>query len=209
MRIDTFLFDLDGTLIDSADDIALSLRLTLKDLGKEDLMPQDVRKLIGGGVRALLEKVLGEEFRKEHVSLFREHYLRNAVVHTELFPGVEEVLHELRAKGKTLVVITNKMKLLTDKILEELGIDELFDLVVGGDSFPEKKPSPLPVLKSLEITGGKPERSIIVGDTAADIEAGRSAGTKTALAAWGYVKLNSLQPDYVFESPKDILLFSD
>ncbi len=205
MRIETFLFDLDGTLIDSAEDIALSLRLTLKELGREELMPSDVRRLIGGGVKALLERVLGEDFSKEHITIFRKHYMNNAVVHTTLFDEMGETLQELKAKGKKLVVVTNKMKAITDEILLRLGIMGMFELVVGGDSFPEKKPSPLPVIKALELTDSSPESSLMLGDTSADIEAGRGAGTKTALASWGYVKLNSIQPDYVFKSPKELL----
>ncbi len=205
MRVDTFIFDLDGTLIDSADDIALSLELTLKELGREDLMPENVRELIGGGVKALLERVLGEEFRKEHISVFRKYYLQNAVVHTELFPGVMETLLELKARGKRLLVVTNKMKLLTDEILRRLEVTDFFDLVVGGDTFPEKKPSPLPVMKALELTGSSKESSLMVGDTSADIEAGKGAGVRTALAEWGYVKLNSVPPDYVFSHPKELL----
>ncbi len=199
------LFDLDGTLIDSADDIALSLRLTLEELGRLDRMPPDVRSLIGGGVRALLEKVLGEEFEEEHVKVFRKHYLSNPVVYTRPYEGVTETLEELKEKGVRLAVVTNKLEELSVEILSRLDLLDLFDIVVGGDTFGEKKPSPLPVIKALEFIGAKPEESLMVGDTEADILAGKGAGAKTALAGWGYVKNGSASPDFVLKSPREIL----
>lgn len=199
------LFDLDGTLIDSADDIALSLRLTLEELGKLDRMPPDVRSLIGGGVRALLEKVLWEEFEEEHVKVFRKHYLSNPVVYTRPYEGVPETLEELKEKGVRLAVVTNKLEELSVEILRRLDLLDLFDIVVGGDTFGEKKPSPLPVIKALEVIGAKPEESLMVGDTEADILAGKGAGAKTALAGWGYVKNSSASPDFVLKSPREIL----
>ncbi|MDQ7038199.1 MAG: HAD-IA family hydrolase [Aquificota bacterium] len=200
-----FLFDLDGTLIDSAEDIALCLRLTLEDIGMEDRMPEDVKSLIGGGIRALLERVLGEDFREDHVRIFRGHYLDNPVVHTKLYPGVEEVLRTLKKKGKATAVVSNKLEELSREILKRLGVLDLFDLVVGGDTFEEKKPSPVPVRKTLDLIGCDPDEAVMIGDTEADIVAGKGAGTKTALALWGYVKVNSERPDYTLKTPKDIL----
>jgi len=199
------LFDLDGTLIDSAEDIALALRLTLEELGMEDRMPSGVRNLIGGGVKALLEKVLGDDFREYHVKVFRKHYIGNPVVNTKPYPGIVDTLRSLRGRGVSLVVVTNKLEELSVEILKRLGMLELFDLVVGGDTFSEKKPSPLPILKSLEFVGVESSQSLMVGDTSADIEAGKKAGVKTALAGWGYVRLNSIKPDYILNSPEEIL----
>ncbi|WP_457600128.1 HAD family hydrolase [Hydrogenivirga sp.] len=199
------LFDLDGTLIDSADDIALSLRLTLDELGMSERMPEDVRRLIGGGVKALLQKVLGEDFREEYVKVFRKHYLSNPVVYTRPYEGIPELLTELKKGGVLLAVVTNKLEELSTEILKRLGMLSLFEIVVGGDTFGEKKPSPIPLLKALEFMGVEPEESLMVGDTSADIQAGRNAGTKTALAEWGYVQLNSAEPDLYLSSPEDLL----
>ena len=209
MRIRAVLFDLDGTLIDSAEDIGLALRKTLKDIGLEELYPDDVRKYIGGGVKALLERVLGDKFREEYVELFRRHYLSNPVVYTKPYEGVPEVLEELKKRNVKLAVVSNKLEELSREILKRLNLLDYFDFVAGGDTFPEKKPSPLPVLKSLEVLGEEAEDSLIVGDTEADIVAGKSAGTKTALASWGYVRLNSEKPDFVFKKPAEILSVLD
>lgn len=200
-----FLFDLDGTLIDSAEDIALALRLTLEDLGLSERMPPDVRSFIGGGVRLLLERVLGDDFREEHVKVFRKHYISNPVVHTRPYPGIEETLKSLRERDFSLVVVTNKLEELSLEILKRLGLLDLFDLVVGGDTFSEKKPSPLPVKKALEFIGVKPSSALMVGDTEADIRAGRGAGTLTALALWGYVKNGAVEPDFFLKEPTELL----
>ena len=203
MRV--FLFDLDGTVIDSAEDIALSLRLTLEEIGKSDRMPKDVREFVGGGVKALLERVLGDEFREEYIHIFRRHYLANPVVHTKVYPGLERVLRELKSAGKKVVIVSNKLEELSREILRRVGILEFFDLVVGGDTYPEKKPSPLPVIRTLEVLGEEPSEAVMIGDTEADILAGKGAGTKTALALWGYVRLNSQKPDFVLRRPEEIL----
>lgn len=209
MRLRAVLFDLDGTLIDSAEDIGLALKKTLKDIGLEELYPDDVRKYIGGGVKALLERVLGDKFREEYVELFRRHYLSNPVVYTKPYEGVPEVLEELKGKGVKLAVVSNKLEELSREILRRLDLLDYFDFVAGGDTFPEKKPSPVPVLKTLDILGEEPGGALIVGDTEADIVAGKSAGTSTALASWGYVRINSVKPDFVFKKPLEILSVLD
>ena len=209
MRLRAVLFDLDGTLIDSAEDIGLALKKTLKDIGLEELYPDDVRKYIGGGVKALLERVLGDKFREEYVELFRRHYLSNPVVYTKPYEGVPEVLKELKGKGVKLAVVSNKLEELSREILRRLDLLDYFDFVAGGDTFPEKKPSPVPVLKTLEILGEEPGGALIVGDTEADIVAGKSAGTSTALASWGYVRINSVKPDFMFKKPLEILSVLD
>lgn len=199
------IFDLDGTLIDSAEDIALSLKLTLEEIGMLEKMPPDVSKLIGGGVKALLEKVLGEDFREEHVAVFRKHYKSNPVVHTRPYEGVPEVLEGLRSQNIKLAVVTNKLEELSVEILKRLDLLEYFDVVVGGDTFEEKKPSPIPIARTIDFLGVKPSEVLTVGDTEADILAGRGAGTRTAFALWGYVQINSVEPDLYLKTPSDLL----
>ena len=199
------LFDLDGTLIDSAEDIAFSLRLTLEELGVPERMPPDVRGLIGGGARALLEKILGKGFKDEHLEVFRKHYLTNPVIHTKPYEGIPETLEELKDRGIRLAVVTNKLEELSVEILRRLNLLDLFEVIVGGNTFGEKKPSPVPVIKTLELIGTQPEESLMVGDGEADILAGKRAGTKTALAGWGYTGQGSVSPDFFLKEPEEIL----
>ncbi|GAB6065579.1 HAD family hydrolase [Aquifex pyrophilus] len=209
MCVNAVLFDLDGTLIDSAEDIALALKKTLKEIGLEEYYPKDIRPYIGGGVKALLERVLGDKFREEYVELFRKYYLENPVVYTRVYEGVPEVLEKLKEDKVKLAVVSNKLEELSREILRRLGIINYFEFIAGGDTFPEKKPSPLPVIKTLEHLGIEPQKAIIVGDTEADILSGKGAGTITALAEWGYVRLNSEKPDFVLKKPEDLLKILD
>jgi len=205
MRIEAILFDLDGTLVDSAEDIGLVLRKTLKEIGLEEYFPQNIRDYIGGGVKALLERTLGDKFKEEYVGIFRKFYLENPVVYTRPYEGIPEILSDLKNKGYKLAVVSNKLEELSREILKRIGLMSYFDFIAGGDTFSEKKPSPVPILKTLEIMGIEPSSSLIVGDTEADIVAGREAGVKTALAMWGYVKLNSVKPDFILNLPRDLM----
>ncbi len=199
------LLDLDGTIIDSADDIALALKRTLREIYMEDKMPADVRKLVGGGVKALLEKVLGDDFREEYVDIFRKHYMNNPVVYTKPYKGIPEVLRTLKKRGLKLAVVSNKLEELSVEILKRLKLLDLFEVVVGGDSFSEKKPSPLPVSETLKLLGAEPASSVMVGDTETDLLAGKGAGTLTALAMWGYINVKFIEPDYKLSTPYDLL----
>ncbi len=198
-------FDLDGTLIDSAEDIGLCLRKTLEEIGIPDKMPRDVRELIGGGVKALLQRVLGAEFREEHVKVFRKHYLANPVVYTRPFEGIPEALKVLKDRGFTLLVVTNKMEDLSREILKILGLLKYFDFIVGGDTYGEKKPSPLPLVNALKEVGLAPDQSLMVGDTDSDIISARSAGAMTALAVWGYCGSVTQKPDFILKKPEEII----
>ncbi|RUM28563.1 MAG: phosphoglycolate phosphatase [Aquifex sp.] len=203
--MEAILFDLDGTLIDSAEDIGLALRKTLKEIGLEEYYPRNIRNYIGGGVKALLERTLGDKFKEEYVELFRKFYLENPVVYTRPYEGIPEILSDLKNKGYRLAVVSNKLEELSREILKRIGLIDYFDFIAGGDTFPEKKPSSVPILKTLEIMGVEPSSSLIVGDTEADIVAGKEAGIKTALAKWGYVKLNSVKPDFILNLPRDLV----
>jgi len=206
MYLKAVLFDLDGTLIDSAQDIGLALKRTLKEVGLSEYYPDNIKDYIGGGVKALLQKVLKERFKEEYVEIFRKFYMENPVLYTKPYEGVPEVLAELKGKGIKLAVVSNKLEELSVEILKRLNLLSFFDFVAGGDTFEEKKPSPLPILKTLHMLGVPPDKALIVGDTEADMLAGKGAGTKTALALWGYVKKEKdLKADYVLHRPSEIL----
>lgn len=205
MRLKLFIFDLDGTLIDSYMDIGMCVNMVLQEMGKDPVDPQKIKAWIGGGARKLLEKLFPDEELNTALELFRRFYRENPVVHTKTYEGIQEVLAYLRSKGSFLAVVTNKMEDLSREILRRLELLSYFDVVVGGDTFPEKKPSPLPIKQVIERLKASPQESIIVGDTSADICAGKDAGIWTALAKWGYVRLDSVMPDFFLSEPKDII----
>ncbi|MDW8294840.1 MAG: HAD-IA family hydrolase [Aquificaceae bacterium] len=207
MSLKAVLFDLDGTLIDSYRDIGIHLNRTLKDFGKPQIDIEGVRHLIGGGARELLRNFFTDGLLEEALEVFRGYYLAEPVIHTRPFKGIQEVLERAKDRGVRLAVVTNKMEELSRLILKELGLMDYFFLLVGGDTYSEKKPSPLPLLETLKVLGVSPREALMVGDTETDLKAGRLAGTKRGLALWGYVKVSEEVPDYLFEKPEDMLEF--
>lgn len=204
MSVRALLFDLDGTLIDSYRDIAIHLNRTLKSFGKPEVDTESVRYMVGGGARELLKRFFPDGLLEEAVEVFKDYYLAEPVIYTRPFEDVEKLLERIKGKGVKLAVITNKTEELSRIILRELKLIDYFSLLVGGDTFPEKKPSPLPLLETLKALKVSPQEALMVGDTEADLKAGRLAGTKRGLALWGYVKVFEEVPDYSFEKPEDI-----
>ncbi len=207
MHIKAILFDLDGTLIDSYKDIGIHLNRTLKDFGKPGVDIEEVRYMVGGGARDLLRRFFQDGLLEKALQVFREYYLREPVIHTMPFEGIRELLEEARSKSIKLAVVTNKMESLSRVILQELRLGSYFSVLIGGDTLPEKKPSALPVQEALRLLGISSSEAIIVGDTEADLKAGRLAGVKRGLAQWGYVKVQEEVPDFELHSPLDLAKF--
>lgn len=185
MNIRLLLFDLDGTLIDSRDDLADSVNLTLEELNFPTLPAAAVYDFIGEGVFNLLHRSLSASLQKEAdealtdrgVALFRRHYEANCLVKTRLYDGVGETLAAL--EGFQKAVVTNKPRDFSVKILEAFGIAGHFAFVAGGDTFPERKPSARPLLATAEKLNAAPAEALMIGDSRVDIEAGKNARIKT------------------------------
>lgn len=186
------IFDLDGTLIDSAPDLTHALNHVLETEGLAPVEPATVRSLVGQGARALIERGLelqdrsmpeGEE-ADGLVGRFIEHYRAHIADHSVLFPGAVGCLDTLEAWGATLAVCTNKLEALTFPVLEALGVRDRFSEIIARDSLPEHKPSGLPLHEILRRTGR--ERGVMIGDTATDLGAARNAGLPCFLATFGY-----------------------
>ncbi len=211
MKFDAYLFDLDGTLIDSSLDIAEATNFTLRELGFEPKPVDEIIKHVGYGGRKLLEGILGTDEREiidRAVSIFREYYFSNPSRYTKLYPGVLETLKTIKDTGKKVAVVTNKYEDISKRILEDVGIIEHIDIVVGGDTLSKKKPDPEPVLHVINRFSVTPERALMVGDSETDIISGKSAGAKTCLVMFGYGKkelAKSYLPDYIVESIEHIL----
>lgn len=209
MNFKCLLFDLDGTLIDSRDDLADSVNLTLSEMNLENLPSETIYNFIGEGVFNLLNRSISaslkrdstEEFSNKGVEIFRGIYNENCLVKTKLYDGVKETLAEL--KGFKKAVITNKPHDFSVKILDELGILPHFQFVAGGDSFPERKPSAMPLLKTAEKLGFLPTECLMIGDSRVDIEAGKNAVMKTCGCVFGFRGPNELEKagaDFFIES---------
>ncbi len=209
-HIDTFLFDLDGTLVDSSGDIYVAVVHTLKELGFEPLPKEDVIKHVGYGGRKLLEGVLNtkdEKLLDKAVEIFRDYYFKNPVVYSKTYDGIKDLLKTLKEKNKKIAVVTNKYEDISWEVVNGVGIGEYIDFLVGGDTTSEKKPSPVPVLYALERLGSK--EAVIIGDSETDINAGKKAGIETCLVMYGFGKKDlalASNPDYIVESIKQIIV---
>ncbi|MEE9614997.1 MAG: HAD-IA family hydrolase [Thermodesulfobacteriota bacterium] len=186
---DLIVFDLDGTLIDSSGDIAWAANMTLKSMGYGQLGPGEIKECIGWGIRPLLEKMMPEEPARridEAREVFLKFYGEHLVVNTRPYPGVVDTIEHFSGRDKKMAIVTNKPIGLTRKILDELRLASFFMEVLGGDSVEHKKPHPEPLLKVIKSAGVKVPRTVFVGDSSVDCEAGRGAGVEVIGAAYGF-----------------------
>ena len=179
------LFDLDGTLVDSLGDIATSVNLTRADFGYAPLPRDEITRRVGDGSAALVQETVPlppdrlPEVLERHLANYVDHMLDT----TALFPGVAALLDRLRPLP--LAVVTNKLERLAESILQGLGIRSRFDLVIGGDSLPRKKPDPAPLLHVATHWGLTPADLVMVGDGLHDLQAARAAGIPSIGVTWG------------------------
>lgn len=189
------LFDLDGTLVDSAPDIADALNLLLGEQGVEQHSLEAVTKMIGGGVPLLIERALKargqstEESRIDELKTrFLEIYAPRAAEKTQLFPGVLDVLEAYHGEGVQLGVCTNKPEAVTRMMLESLGLKHLFGVLIGGDTLPVKKPDPAPLLAALNHLDCDASQAVMVGDSFTDADAAGAAAILVILVTFGYTQ---------------------
>ncbi len=207
---DLFVFDLDGTLIESREDLAASLNHALACLGRPAFDLPTVTGFIGNGARVLIERALGPaslpELVQEGLDRFLDHYTDHCLDRTRLYPRAIEVIDALVRAGKRLTVLTNKPRAMSVKILESLGAARFFARIDGGDSFP-KKPDPTGLRETIGSARTRPERSIVVGDSAVDIATARAGGAASAGALWGFKpeEFKSQPPDHFLRSLDDLL----
>jgi phosphoglycolate phosphatase len=208
---DLFVFDLDGTLADTGEDLAASVNQALGVLGLPALDLTAVLRFVGDGVVVLLERALGPALTPERLerglAAFLDHYARTCTARTRLYPGVEGGLAGLHARGKHLAVLTNKPILHSRRILGALGIEDRFARVEGGDTAPRRKPDPAGLLAIASGLGVEPGRTLLVGDTPIDIRTARAAGARSAWVSYGFVRERPGEPPpgYVLDSIEDLL----
>ena len=189
--IKTALFDLDGTFADTAPDLAFALNETLKAHGKKPLDFAKIRPWVSHGTSALIE--LGFQYDAHHPEFdpLRQElvniYAANIVRETRLFPGIAELLQQLAQRQIQWGIVTNKPAWLTEPLLQGLGMFAAASCVISGDTLPERKPHPAPLLYACEKTGGHAHECVYIGDAERDIVAGSRAGMHTLVALFGYL----------------------
>jgi len=188
MPVKLLIFDLDGTLVDSSLDISKAINYAFGPYGIPEVGVAETITLIGEGLTRLIGKVIERKAPDLDLSTlvarFLEHYSTHLSDNTRPYPGVEKVLRALQGYKKAIV--SNKTEALSIKVLEALDLMRYFDCVMGGDTLPEKKPSPIPIFDLLRRFNMRPDEALLVGDSIYDIDAGRAAGVKTVAALYGY-----------------------
>jgi phosphoglycolate phosphatase len=209
----TIAFDLDGTLVDTAPDLVASLNIILAEEGLPPLPFDDVRKMVGRGAKALLERgfaaagaPLDADQAPALVERFIALYLGRIAHESAPFPGVVEALVALRAAGAKLAVCTNKLTHLSVALLDALDLTQYFDAVVGADSAPAAKPDPRHVLATIAAVGGDPARAVMVGDSINDALAAKAANVPTLLVTFGYTEapVETLGGDLLIDAFSDV-----
>lgn len=202
------LFDLDGTLADTAPDLAAALNHVLTAIDLAPIPPDHIRHMVGQGARRLIVDAMARHDRdptqqeiERLIALFLDHYRENIAAESKAFPGVREALDALKAGGARLGVATNKFEDLSHSLLGKLGLDHYFDLVAGADTFPVRKPDPGHLLMALDRLGGDVARSAMVGDSETDISAARAANIPVVGVTFGYtpVPVADLDPDALID----------
>jgi phosphoglycolate phosphatase len=195
LRRTAIVFDLDGTLVDSAPDLCDALNRMLARRGRPPVEPAAIRAMIGDGARALVRRGLeggggvGDEAAFEAaVAEFLAHYDAHLADRSRPFPGVIEALTQLSAAGCRLGVCTNKAERFSRKLLDALGLGQFFAAVVGGDSLPARKPDPAHLVGALAQMGARPAEAVMVGDSANDVAAARGAGVPVVVVSFGYTR---------------------
>lgn len=208
MSYQCLLFDLDGTLVDSRADLINSVNLTLAEIGREKLPDARVLNFIGEGARLLVERALratqnGAPQNAEidgALEIFRRHYREHLLDHTRVYPEVERTLARLGHIPKA--VVTNKPYDFTMALLAGVGLKSHFEVVLGGDSLEERKPSPMMLVEAARRCGARASECLMIGDSRVDVEAGRAARMKTCGYIPGFrgrTELVEAGVDYVIE----------
>ena len=202
------LLDLDGTLVDSSLDMARSGNAMLEKLGRPTRPHNELIGFVGEGLRRFVARAVSCESNEsaalveEGIVQFREHYQRHLLDTTAPFPGIPAALNRLRDRGSRLAVITNKPEDMARSILEQLGLSELFEDVVGGDRSPRRKPDPSNLNLVMKANGVEPRLAVMVGDSIVDAASARNAGTALAVVTWGLGEqcaLLAYAPEHVIE----------
>ncbi len=206
-RFPYYLFDVDGTLLDSAPDITAAISQALARTRQNQVPLDFLRSYIGRHLIDLFEHLLPEWTRERHDRLvveYRAIYLARGHQNTRLYPGVIEMVSSLPGRKSTA---TTKGTPTTGLLLEQFGLRTHFDHVQGTDGFPSK-PEPDVILRAVAALGARPEECLMVGDSGPDMEAGRRAGVKTCAVRWGYgnqTEMAQFHPDYWIDQPGQLL----
>ena len=214
-RYRAYLFDLDGTLVDSVPDIDQALNHALATADLPPVAESLTRHWIGHGSRTLIQQALQHHQQladttaiDQLIGPFLSHYKANIAVHSKIYPQVRETLSTLKQAGSKLAVVTNKLTELSEPLLKDIGLYDFFDLIVCGDTADQPKPAADPIVLCLEHFDLTPAQVLMVGDSETDVLAAKAANVDVACVRDGYnhgVDVTTLDPDFVITSFAELL----
>ncbi len=200
------VFDLDGTLIDTAPDLLDSLNHCLTQSGHKAAQHDDLRQLVGHGARVMITRALtaqdkptGEKEISGLFDLFIEHYASNMPGRSQPYPGALDAIERFSSAGYRTAICTNKYQSLSETLIGSLGLDDQFAAICGADRFDFRKPDPRHLTETIHLAGGEIAGSIMIGDSRTDIDTAKAAGIPVVAVDWGYTDLHvsRFEPDTV------------
>ncbi|WP_263078287.1 phosphoglycolate phosphatase [Endozoicomonas sp. Mp262] len=214
------MYDLDGTLVDSVPDLAISIDKMLEDLGRPVAGIDKVRLWVGNGIPVMVKRAIADDMNghqpgrvdqqlfEKGYERFKHHYAIEIGQHSHVYPGVMDFLETMNNQGVKQAIVTNKSEFFTEKLLQLMKIDHFFELSIGGDSLAEKKPHPMPLLHVMKHCGATTENSLMVGDSSNDIKAAKAAGVKVIGLPYGYnhgQPIEASNPDLVVKTLSELI----
>jgi phosphoglycolate phosphatase len=209
----TVVFDLDGTLVDTAPDLIATLNAIFAREGLPPVAYEAARNMVGGGARTMIERGLAAEARRlpaadvdRMAADFIAYYAAHIADRSRPFPGLDAALDELAAHGCRFAVCTNKLEWLSVRLLDRLGLSRRFVAVCGADTFGIRKPDPELLRRTITRADGRVDRAVMVGDSITDIAAARAAGVPVVAVDYGYTEtpVRALGPDRVISALTDL-----
>ncbi len=211
------LWDFDGTIADTREDIAQAVRALLTDRGLPPMNTDAIIACTGLGVDVLLRRCMehsgaplrNDDDLKDALKFFRAYYTDHMTDHTKAYPGLDLLLLRLKETGRIMAVVSNKTEAMTVAVAERLGVADCFKVILGGDSIGVRKPDPGPILHALEVCspGMRPGQAVMIGDTMTDYRSARAARVPVCLVGYGFEpaeKLMAAEPDWLMETPGDL-----
>jgi phosphoglycolate phosphatase len=191
-RVDSVLFDLDGTLLDTINDLGEAANRMLAELARPQRSLEEIRSFVGQGIPHLVKRCMTEGTEASEaeidaaIAAFRRHYAEVNGTRSRVYPGVVETLDAMRQRGLRLAVVTNKAEPFTLPLLENMGLSGFFSAVVCGDTLPVRKPDPEVLRHACRLLGTETDRALMIGDSVNDAQAARGAGIPVLLVTYGY-----------------------
>jgi phosphoglycolate phosphatase len=209
-RYDHLVFDLDGTLVDSREDLVAAVQHMLRQLDVPPLPAEEIVGYVGEGARRLVEKSLAAtepELDDTGLGIFRTYYAEHLLDRTVAYPEVPETLARLAAAGRVLSVLTNKPEAMSRALLQGLGLLDRFLNVIGGDSLATRKPDPSGLLQLVAESEIPAEQTLLVGDSPIDLATARAAGVSFCGVMWGFFpeRLRAVHPERSVARPLELL----